>query len=289
MRHSAAALLCAPSRLLAQVAFEPTQRRKDNGVGRSGFGSCAQEPKGSGTLMRVWRLLAVATMIIGFLSGCGGGSDSSSKVRSTSVDPGTAASDQFAEVERVMGTLDDYTFRGDIRLPEVDSNPISGRPGVMTMRVTADGRCESVMEISGAGALSRRTIGGTTYQQLSDDFLEISEMDDSTKAALRGRWTAQPDNPDSTCDATKLSQSIDLASVEEVDTEVVRGTDARVYEASAKTDPSMLVRVWVASGSRPLLLRIASTAGGVELDLTLASFNDGFTIEAPPADLVIDR
>lgn len=230
---------------------------------------------------------AVGIAAVALVSGCGGGGDDGADPAGAPATADRQVASAFAAAERAMSELDDYTFRGLVPLPEDSSNPLGGRDAVSTTRVTADGRCETIVSMGDGVTSTRRTIDGTSYQQFSDAFLEISELDGATKDSLRGRWTAQPDDAGSSCDVADLSGSVDLTTAREVGPGVVRGVDGVEYEAEATEDPRASVRVWIAAGPNPLVLKLESAVGGVDTEMSLVSYDDGFTIDEPAPDLVI--
>lgn len=250
--------------------------------------------KGPGEVGRRFVVLAAACAVIVLAGSCGGGGENPEpkgaggrRGGSGADASGSAATDHLTRAEQAMGTLDDYTFRGTTTLPVDASSPFAGEEIATTQHVAGDS-CETVISLDGVVQMTRRNIDGTTYQQLSPALLESSGLDASTQAQLNGRWTAAPGDPAANCDMTRLSESLDLDSIHKVGPAKLRGRDAIEYVAAAKTDDRVSVRIWIATGDEPLVLRISGGMGGVDLDQTLVSFNDGLAIKPPTPDLIVE-
>lgn len=191
--------------------------------------------------------------------------------------------------EAGMDQLSDYTFRGTMTLPDDPSSPLGGREVLITAKVTADGRCQTVITVPRFGNAIRRTIDGTTYQQFSDEFLDKTEMDQATKRMLRGHWTAQPDEAATTCDAAELSRAVDLYTARELGSSVIRGVDVVGFEGHATSDARVEVRFWLSTGDDARVVRISGGIGGVDSTVTLVSEDDEFTIEEPQPGRVLHQ
>lgn len=240
----------------------------------------------SADLRRAVAALVVLLAVGGASAACG---DETSDQKKN--DDAPAAASKHAAVigraEDAMAGLDDYTYRGSIPLPLESTHPLHGRQAASTMRVTADGDCETVISFGDGLTITRRSIGDTMYQQMSPEMMEVSQIDDATQAALVGRWTAQPDDPGSTCDMTQLAASIDPDTLRRVGDRSVQQQAAVEYSAQAREDDRLTIRMWIATGRRPLILRLVAAMSGVDMDTTLVSYNDGFTIVEPAADSVV--
>jgi len=239
----------------------------------------------SADLRRAVGALVVLLAVGGVSAACG---DETSDQKN---DDARAAASKHAVVigraEDAMAGLDDYTYRGSIPLLLESTHPLHGRQAASTMRVTADGDCETVISFGDGLTITRRSIGDTMYQQMSPEMMEVSQIDDATQAALVGRWTAQPDDPRSTCDMTQLASSIDPDTLRRVGDRSVQQQAAVEYSAQASEDDRLAIRMWIATGRQPLILRLVAAMSGVDMDATLVSYNDGFKIEEPAADSVV--
>jgi hypothetical protein len=195
--------------------------------------------------------------------------------------------DVLVAAQQGMAELTDYTYRGTLKLPKDPSNVLGGRHVTATIKVTADGRCQTVLTFEDLGNMIRRSIDGTTYQQYSDELLANATLDDATKDVLRDHWTAQPDSPDANCDISQISRSLDLTTARELGSSVIRGVDAVGFQGHADTDARVKVRVWLSTGDDARVLRITGGIPGGDSTITLVSENDGFTIDKPPAGAVV--
>jgi hypothetical protein len=237
--------------------------------------------------MRSGRLAAGAVLMMA-LSACSGGT-SNGDPRTTEPSPSEGApSEALLNAEENMASIQDVTYRGTWGATD-EAGLFSGRELTTTLRV-ADSGCEVVRETPDGLRMTTRIVDGTEWFSWSDELLAL--LPEDRQEQWRERWEFGAAPPSDACDVRHLSDSLDLDTVELVESTTIAGRPAQEYAATAaqpRNDSNGEVQFWLTTDGEPVVVQIGGEYAGLRGPVTLASTNDGLVITRPPRRLWVQH
>lgn len=240
--------------------------------------------------MRSGRVAAGAVLMIA-LSACSGETSSTSNDEPSTTEPSSSAnapSKALLNAEENMASLQDVTYRGTWEATD-EAGLFSGHELTTTLRV-ADSGCEIVRETPDGLRQTTRIVDGTEWFSWSDEFLAL--LSEDRQEQWSGRWESDAADPSNACDVRHLSDSLDLDTVEAVETTTIAGRPAQEYAATAaqpRNESDGEVRFWVTTDEDPVVVQIGGEYAGLRGAVTLESTNAGLIITRPPRRLWVQH
>ncbi|GGY32578.1 LolA-like protein [Streptomyces omiyaensis] len=238
---------------------------------------------------KLWATATVCLAVVMGVTGCGKGDDK--------------PADPFAGLSAdAIAKKALETTKGATSVHMTGSGTEDGKETSVDVTVDGKGSCKGSMATTGEGKAEMVGTGGDLYIKGDDAFWTESTGGDASAEGpdfgklLQGRWMKSPaeaagsEDSDNFCDLKTIFADMEK---ETKTTGLTRGDDADVDGTAAVVltgkEGAESTTLYVARDSaKPYVLRVVTTGGDEPGTVTLKDYDKPVTVEAPPADQVMD-
>ncbi|MFB6832355.1 hypothetical protein [Streptomyces hydrogenans] len=241
---------------------------------------------------KLWATAAICLSVVAGVTGCGKGDDKAA-------DPfaGLSADDIAKKAVETTKAATSVHMQG--------SGKEDGKETTVDVTVDGKGSCKGSMSTAGEGKAEMVGTGGDLYIKGDDAFWTTSTGGEDASAEgpdfgqlLQGRWMKSPaeagesKDSDNFCDLKaifadmeKETKTSGLTRGEDAD---VDGAQAVVLTGKGDKDGESTTLYVARDSAKPYILRVVTTGGDDPGTVTLKDYDKPVTVEAPPADQVMD-
>lgn len=204
-----------------------------------------------------------------------------------------SAEDISKQAHEAMATLTSFTVDGTL----------TSEGEKISLKVTADrqGNCTGTVGVPAMGQVELLRTGKQTYIKPDATFWKaIAGKEGNPKAGavvaelFKGRYlTGGQDNADFREMAQMCDMVDGIAKDDSPDNKVAKGTagttnGVKTFSLAASDTDGSVSTLYIATEGKPYLIKMEQTTGSEPGQMNLSGFNKPVTVQAPPADNVID-